>query len=384
MSRSESNQTKHVEPVRSLKALRRKLTRRPPRSLKVESLEPRRLLTADISAATLWGQYCVEYPADPQPVATVEGPVDVSARSKPGGVVKGPERQPLENDLPFNNTDETQPLTVAANELAEVVEFIDSTVRQSDQRSAEEDGNASTEPPIVFAPSVPEVVGSFVYHRDSVFSELGVQEALDTGKVLARESSLPQTLGFDNLLNTHRGIGGIVFDLANLSSTELSSSDFTFQMSPQGAFSELENAPAEWQLAPAPEWMSMETDEESQISRIRIEWPDQSIMNRWLRVTINANANTGLPQPEVFYLGHLIGKSTNWLMDPSEDNPSGYFETHMADIMMIRQNVGAMSSVNSVYDINKDGVVSFADIAAMRAYLGAQLSNITIPPKLES
>ena len=41
-----------------------------------------------------------------------------------------------------------------------------------------------------------------------------------------------------------------------------------------------------------------------------IQWPDNAIANRWLRVTVKANDQTGLSVPEVYYLGHLLGEMT--------------------------------------------------------------------------
>jgi hypothetical protein len=250
------------------------------------------------------------------------------------------------------------------------------SVEIEENRKEEEE---STLPPEVHAPTISEIVGSFVYHRDSAFSEVSISESLDTGKFLAQENTEPQTLGFSNLINGDRGIGGVVFDIANLAAAEVNIDDFSFQMSPQGAFSESDNPPSQWISAPAPELIAVDPADVNQISRIRIEWPDNAIMNRWLRITVQASPNTGLVQPQVFYLGHLLGKSTNWLIDQSETNPSGAFELHLADLLTIRENVGNISSVDNVFDINKDGVISFQDLQVARSALGTKLSNITIP-----
>src|SRR5205807_5059869 len=41
--------------------------------------------------------------------------------------------------------------------------------------------------------------------------------------------------------------------------------------------------------------------------RIELTWPDGSIKKEWLKVTIAADANTGLLAPDVFYFGNAVG-----------------------------------------------------------------------------
>lgn len=213
-----------------------------------------------------------------------------------------------------------------------------------------------------------EVVDAFVYHKGSSFAFEGVEAALDTVKSLAKEGPTPQTLTYDNLVNTSRGINGLAFDIANLPPSSLTVADFEFQMSPQGAFELGVHPPESWQLAPTPASLSVNS---AATSRVVIDWPDLAIINRWLRVTIKANANTGLEQAEVYYLGHLRGETTGL---------SGEIYTvAFADITAIRSSVGQTVSVGSIFDIDKNGAVAFSDISAMRGNIGVQLSNITIP-----
>ena len=97
-------------------------------------------------------------------------------------------------------------------------------------------------------------------------------------------------------------------------------------------------------------------------------------MNRWLRIVIKANANTRLLADEVYYLGHLMG----------ETGPTtATYSVSFADITPIRLSIGTDVDSSSEVDIDKSGVVSFADISAMRER-GATLTNITVPTALES
>jgi hypothetical protein len=88
-------------------------------------------------------------------------------------------------------------------------------------------------------------------------------------------------------------------------------------------------------------------------------------------MTVKATANTGLTQPEVYYIGHLLGETTG--------APGGVYTVSFADITPIRSAVGQSVSASSIHDVDKNGTVSFADISAMRPNVGAQLTNITIP-----
>lgn len=97
------------------------------------------------------------------------------------------------------------------------------------------------------------IVGSYIYHKGSSFDvNQGVQAALDTGKSLAREEVGSVTLSYNNLINTTRGLNGLVFDVENLASTSLSTDDFVFQMSPQGNYNQQSHPPAGWASAPDP------------------------------------------------------------------------------------------------------------------------------------
>lgn len=217
------------------------------------------------------------------------------------------------------------------------------------------------------APST--VLASYVYHAGSSFDSPGnLNNALDGVKVLAKEAANAQTLGFNNLINTTRGINGLVFDIAGLPAASLSTADFQFQMSPQGAFVEAANSPTGWPAAPAPTSISVIA---GATPRVVLKWPDQSIMNRWLRVTIKANANTGLSQAESYYLGHLLGETTGTAT-------TVFSVSYALDLAPIRLAMGTNVGASSILDIDKNGLIQFADVVAMRSNAAMQLTRITI------
>jgi hypothetical protein len=109
-------------------------------------------------------------------------------------------------------------------------------------------------------------------------------------------------------------------------------------------------------------------------ARVIVEWRDTAIMNRWLQIKLLANSNTGLREPQVYYIGHLLGETTGTLS-------TGVYVVQVADLTPIRSAVGTTALVSSAIDLNKNGLIQVNDITAMRARVGVgQLRNITIPP----
>jgi hypothetical protein len=208
-----------------------------------------------------------------------------------------------------------------------------------------------------------QIVDRFVFHAG--FSGQGSN--IDSGKVLAKEGAGPQPLDYVNLTNASQGINGVGFDIQDLAGS-VTAADFEFQVSPTGAFNEAANPPAGWNAAPAPSSVAVTPGAPS---RVLVQWANSSITNRWLRITVKANANTGLTAPEVFYVGHLLGETTG--------NQGGTYTVAFADISPIRSAVGGTVNADSIHDIDKNGTVAFADISSMRSNVGTQLTNITIP-----
>lgn len=201
----------------------------------------------------------------------------------------------------------------------------------------------------------------------------GPGSPIDNNKSLALEGLGLRTLSAVNLINSSAGITGVLIDVENLTNpAALTSQDFRFQMSPQGSFSEILNPPILWQDAPNPTQISVSPHPtDSEISRVLIRWNNSQIANRWLRLTIKATNNTGLLTSQTYYLGHLLGETTG--------SDGAAFTASFSDISLIRQAVGSQADASSVVDIDKNGVVSFADITAMRSNIGTVLTNITIP-----
>lgn len=219
------------------------------------------------------------------------------------------------------------------------------------------------------ATAQPEVVGSYFYHASFGGSGTPPESRIDSSKTVVREGTGPQTLSFNNLTNTAQGINGVVLDIVGLANpANLNASDFVFQVSPQGAFQESANPPAAWSPGPVPSSISVTPGTPA---RLTILWPNQSVMNRWLRVTLKTTPNTGLLEDQVYYLGHLLGETTG--------TSNGILTIAFADITPIRSAVGQNVDASSVSDIDKNGTVSFSDISSMRSSVGNQLRQVTVP-----
>jgi sulfatase modifying factor 1 len=204
----------------------------------------------------------------------------------------------------------------------------------------------------------------------------GSGSPIDNLKSAAKQGLGVRTLTEANLINPTSGINGIVFDIKGFwNPSAVSLQDFRFQMSPQGAFSELINPLANWQEAPSPSEISVtEHPDQEDVTRIIIRWQDSQIMNRWLRATIRTNANTGLMFNEVYYLGHLLGETTG---------PEGsVYTVSFSDITLIRQAVGTQVDASSIFDIDKNGIVTFSDISAMRSQVGTVLTTVWLTERV--
>jgi hypothetical protein len=215
-----------------------------------------------------------------------------------------------------------------------------------------------------------------VFYNGSQFASGGanVAAAPDPNKEIAQEGSQPQTLSFANLINTTRGINGLVLDVAGLVATTLSPLDFEFRMSPQGLFDEASPPPGSWVAAPLPSNIIVSAGTSTAPARVRLEWPDNVIRNRWLQLSVIANTNTGLASKQVYYLGHLQGEMNGQLIS------NAYFVSN-SDLTMVAPLGGGVMPVSELRDVNKDRFVSNADGIAIRNTVvsGFKLRNITIP-----
>lgn len=207
-----------------------------------------------------------------------------------------------------------------------------------------------------------------VFYKGSGFANIGgVNAAMDTSKSLLASGVTSQATSFSNVVNYSRGINGMVFDVAGLVGSTLSVSDFTFRMGNN-------STPNTWATAPTPTLMDVTSGTTTTPARVRIEWDDNVIQNTWIQVIIHANANTGLNQRVVFYLGHALG----------EVDGTTPYRLSTIDVGSVRQAVGnTIVPVNDNRDIDKDRRITTLDVGYLRSRVAntVLLNNITVPAR---
>ena len=278
--------------------------------------------------------------------------------------------------LPAGSTDtQTVPVTVLDDLWVETDETVIAEISELESAGRDVQIMSASAVGTIRDDDIVKIVSRKIYYRGSSFQTLGgVSGAIDSSKILAQPSATTQQLGFVNLINTTSGINGLVFDVAGLEATSLAPSDFLFRMSPTGSFNEAANPPSSWGAAPSPMEIAVTPGTANTPARVRIDWTDNAIANRWLQVKVLANNNTGLVAPQVYYIGHLYGEVNGTVS-------GGVFSISIGDATAIRPHVGFAAPVTSPYDLNKNGSVSIGDITGMRPRVGlATLRAITIPP----
>lgn len=210
-----------------------------------------------------------------------------------------------------------------------------------------------------------------LFYNDSGFETVGgVSSALDNSKSLLRSSAVQATTSFANVSNYSKGINGLVFDVAGLASNSLSASDFIFRASPTG-LSGVAN-PSIWPSAPNPSVVNVTPGTATTPAVVRLEWADNAIQNVWLQVIVRANANTGLVNRQVYYIGHALGEV---------DGLSPY-RVSTTDVGLVRSGVSnAIVSASDVRDLDKDRRITTSDVGFVRSRVGntVLIGNITVP-----
>jgi hypothetical protein len=104
-------------------------------------------------------------------------------------------------------------------------------------------------------------------------------------------------------------------------------------------------------------------------ARYALVWPDGSIVNKWLEVTVLAGPRTGLARDDVFYFGSLVG-------DTGDPGPP---RVTALDLSAVKRSLNSASGAAGRFDVNRDGRVNALDLAAVRANLNRALPSFTAP-----
>jgi len=217
-----------------------------------------------------------------------------------------------------------------------------------------------------------DVVARHVFYNDSVYDgrEAAANSDDDAAIATNKQALLPgEKATFANYTNYVHGINGVIVDIADLGGAP-STDDFAFRV---GNVEDVES----WQDAPAPEELSVRLGEGVDGSdRVTITWANGAIKNRWLEVTTQATAATGLADPDVFYFGNAVGETGG--------STSNAMVTLTDEIVTRNARTGLLNraEIDARCDFNRDGLVNVTDrviVRSNRTNLGSALKLITAP-----
>ncbi|MEQ1828955.1 MAG: integrin alpha, partial [Pirellula sp.] len=196
------------------------------------------------------------------------------------------------------------------------------------------------------------IAGRRVFFNNSFFDgNTDLINAGDDGAIAADKVALRNgTASLANYTHYSRGINGIVIDIASIANA-LSATDFEFRIGNT-------DTPDSWAIAPVPKRIMVRTGAGTGgSSRVTLVWPDNAIEKTWLRVTVKANANTGLTAPDVFYFGNAIGDIGN---SPTDSIVNA---TDIAGVVSNQNSFLNPAPLTSPYDFNHDRQINATDIA---------------------
>jgi Peptidase M60, enhancin and enhancin-like/N-terminal domain of M60-like peptidases/Cadherin-like domain len=181
---------------------------------------------------------------------------------------------------------------------------------------------------------------------------------------LTKVALLPgQVASAANYTNYSRGLNGLVVDIKN--PTNLSGINAaSFQFAAWSSFPD--STP---NFVPITPTVTVTTYPEVGVNgsdRVKLEFDNNAIQNSWLRVTMLADANTGLLNNDVFYFGNARFDVT-----PTSPFPSQQVTINAFDVNSIRSRVGLNSGIiSNAFDVDRNGTVNAFDVNAVRANQG--------------
>ncbi len=223
--------------------------------------------------------------------------------------------------------------------------------------------------------------GRFVFYNNSSFDGFnGLANASDDAALATdKQALLPgQTSTFVNYTSYSLGLNGVFIDLAGtVNASSLSASDFIIEVgdaSPSQPVFSTYSGPVTVGIRPGAGVIGS--------NRVSLIFGDSTIVNRWLKVTVIANANTGLAVNDVFYFGNQIG-------DVNGDvNSQNRVRVNSLDTILVRSNQTSSAPIQTPFDINRDARVNSLDTILVRANQAANLlmfaAQIPPPPSMPS
>jgi hypothetical protein len=220
--------------------------------------------------------------------------------------------------------------------------------------------------------------GRSVFYNNATGANLSsagaANNAIDTSKSVLRTPGATST--FANYTNYSRGLNGLIVDIAGLPTTVTDAQMLTsLQFANWDAISASGFAALPGTAIPTVTILSNSGVGGS--ARVKITFPDNTLQNTWLRVTVLANANTGLAADDVFYFGNVIGEL-------DFGNTATRLRVNGQDVALIlaNQSPGAnTATVTNKFDLDRNGRVNGQDYAILLANQQAAgiVAPLTIP-----
>ncbi len=200
--------------------------------------------------------------------------------------------------------------------------------------------------------------GAYLFYNQSAFDghDPAINAADDAAIAPDKQPLLPgHKATFVNYSSYHRGMNGLMIDIAGLPvGGTVGLQQFLFMT---GRSTQRND----WQSAPAPTGLLVRRGAGVQGSdRISFTWPSGTIRNTWLRVQVQADAQTGLAEPVAFYLGNAVGET---------GNSSAHAYVDASDELAVRNNPRGFlnpASITNVHDMDRDQRVDANDELIVR------------------
>jgi probable HAF family extracellular repeat protein len=211
-----------------------------------------------------------------------------------------------------------------------------------------------------------QVQGRHIFYNDSAFDggDPAANAADDSAVPPDKQVLLPGSAATQqNVTNYARGVNGLMVDVLNLPANRtVGADDFEIKFGNSAT-------PSTWADAPAPVVTVRRSPIPEAPARVTLTWPDGGVRNAWVRVTVKANADTGLAQPDTFYVGNLVGETA----DTSTPR------VNAIDVTETRAALGKAAPITSRFDFDRNGVVNAADMKYVRANQLARLYQFAAP-----
>ena len=362
------------------------------RSLRIEPLEQRRLLSVDL--------YLDMFRVDPDSTNVEKrldlhvdyevryaqsDPFDIGIYSSVDGVTPGTLLMTYPVTDTAHRTVDNHTAVFKANfedapfdyYLMAKLDAYDAVVETDEGSNPTEDNNLARFDGGTFmgADRTTNVVGRHVFYNESTFDggDPAAEAADDTAIAPdkfpllhsrdAVELFPAQQPMFRNYTSYDKGLNGVMVDIWNLpevpanpGSFLITASDFTF-----------ESWGAGWETNVSPPTVVPRQLEDG-VTRVTLTWSENdAVKDNWLKVKVLANPNTGLEHDDIFYFGSLRGDVDGLVFG------NAIFLTTSADETAVDNNRTASATIENRYDLDRDGDVDDADVDVAIDYINSSL-----------